>query len=206
MIVTVDGDPDENLRYEKAMNCSIKYFVQSGLDAIFLAINTPGRSTLNCVEHRMAKLDKELSWVILEHDKFGSHLNAKSVAVDKDVELKNFEYTRCTLVEIWSGLVMDGNPIVAEFIEDDAPDTLGMKSKLWKACHVRQSQYFLETVKCTAPKCCSSFQSSYLKVVPKRFYHHLYQLFTRVMELNVQTMTKMLPTYPCIIIFPCKMS
>ena len=60
MIVTVDGDPNKNLRYEKTMNCSIKYFVQSGLDAIFLAINAPGHSALNCVEHRMAKLGKEL--------------------------------------------------------------------------------------------------------------------------------------------------
>ena len=58
------------------------------------------------------KLSKELSWVILEHDKFGSHLNAKGATVDKGVELKNFEYARCTLVEIWSGLVMDGNPIL----------------------------------------------------------------------------------------------
>ena len=44
-----------------------------------------------------------------------------------------------------------------------------MKSEEWKACHVRQSQYFLQIVKCTDPRCCSNFQSSYLKVVPKRF-------------------------------------
>ena len=65
--------------------------------------------------------------------------------------------------------MIDGNPIVAEFIEDDAPVIVGTKSEEWKACHVRQSQYFLQIVKCTDPKCCSSFQSSYLKVVPKRF-------------------------------------
>ena len=44
-----------------------------------------------------------------------------------------------------------------------------MKSEEWKACHVRQSQYFLQIVKCTDPRCCSNFQSSYLKVAPKRF-------------------------------------
>ena len=91
------------------------------------------------------------------------------MTVDKDLELKNFEYAGRTLAEIWSGLLIDGNPVVVEFIEDDAPVIVGTKSEEWKACHVRQSQYFLQIVKCTDPKCCSSFQSSYLKVVPKRF-------------------------------------
>ena len=35
MIVTIDGGPDENPRYEKTINCSIKYFVENGLDAFF---------------------------------------------------------------------------------------------------------------------------------------------------------------------------
>ena len=162
MIVTVDGDPEENPRYEKAINCSIKYFVENGLDAFFLATNAPGRSAL-------VKLSKELSGVILEHDKFGSHLDANGVTVDKYLELKNFEYAGRTLAEIWSGLVIDGSPVVTEFIEDDAPVIMGTKSEEWKACHVRQSQYFLQIVKCANPKCCLSFQSSCLKVAPKTF-------------------------------------
>ena len=120
MIVTIDGGPDENLRYEKTINCSIKYFVENGLDAFFLATNTPGCCAFNLVERRMVKLSKELSGVILEHDKFGSHLDAKVVTVNKDLKLKNFEYAGCTLTEIYSGLVIDGNPVVAEFIEDKA--------------------------------------------------------------------------------------
>ena len=168
MIVTVDGGPDENPRYEKTINCSIKYFVENGLDAFFLAKNAPGRSAFNRVERRIVELSKELSGVILEHNKFSSHLDAKGVTVDKDLELKIFEYAGRTLAEIWSGLVIDGKPIVAEFI-DDAPVIVGTKSEEWKACYVRQSQYILQIVKCTDPKCCSSFQSSYLKVVPKRF-------------------------------------
>ena len=158
MIVTVDGGPDE-----------IKYFVENGLDAIFLATNAPGRSAFNRVERRMVKLNKEFSGVILENDKFGSHLDAKGVTVDKDLELKNFEYAGRTLTETWSGLVIDGNLVVAVFIEDDAPVIMGTKSEEWKACHVRQSQYFLQIVKCTDTKYCSIFQSSYLKVAPKRF-------------------------------------
>ena len=161
MIVTVDGGPDKNPRYEKTINCSIKYFVENGLDAFFLATNAPGCSAFNRVEHRMVKLSKELSGVILEHE--------KGVTVDKDLALKNFEYAGRTLAEILSGLVIDENSVVAEFIEDDALVIMGTKSEEWKACHVCQSQYFLQIVKCTDPKCCSSFQSSYLKVVPKRF-------------------------------------
>ena len=106
MIVTVDGDPDENPRYEKTINCSIKYYVENGLDAFFLATNAAGRSAFNRFDCRMVKLSKELSGVILEHDKFGSHLDAKGVTVDKDLELKNFEYAGRTFAEIWSGLVI----------------------------------------------------------------------------------------------------
>ena len=73
----------------------------------------------------MVKLNKELSGGILKHDKFGSHLDTKDVTVDKDLELKNFEYDGRTLIEIWSGLVIDKNSVVAEFIKDDAPVIMG---------------------------------------------------------------------------------
>ena len=59
-----------------------------------------------------------MSGVILELDKFRSHLDVKGVTDDKDLELKHFEYARRTLAEIWSSLVTDGNPVVVEFIED----------------------------------------------------------------------------------------
>ena len=169
MIVTVDGGPDENPRYQNTIKCSIEYFVENDLDALFLATNAPGRSAFNRVERRMVKLSKELGGVILEHDKFGSHLDSTGVTIDKDLELKNFQFAGRTLAEIWSRLVIDGNPVVAEFIEADSPVIEEKKSEEWKAGHVRQSQYFLQIVKCTDEKCCSRFQSSYLKVVPDRF-------------------------------------
>ena len=169
MIVTVDGGPDENPRYEKTINCLIKYFVEHDLDAFFLATNAPGRRAFNRVECRMVKLSKALSGVILEHDKYGNHLDAKGVTIDQDLELKNFQFAGCTLAEIWSDLVIDGNPVVAEFIEEEDPVIVETNSAEWKACHVRQSQYFVQIVKCTDKKCCSSFKSSYLKLVPQRF-------------------------------------
>ena len=52
----------------------------------------------------------------------------KCVTVDKDLDLKNFEYAGRTLDKIWSSLVIDGNPVVAEFI-DGAPLIVGTKSE-----------------------------------------------------------------------------
>ena len=78
MIVTVDGDPDENPRYAKTIECAIDYFLSQDLDAFFLATNAPGRSAFNRVERRMVKFSKELSGVVLPHDNFGSHLNTNS--------------------------------------------------------------------------------------------------------------------------------
>ena len=51
------------------------------------------------------------------------------MTVDKDLKLKIFYHAGRTLVEIWSGLVIDGNPVVAEFIEGDTPVIVGIKSK-----------------------------------------------------------------------------
>ena len=139
MIVTADGGLDENPRYGKTINYSIKCFVSNGFDAFFLATNAPGHSAFNRVDCRMVELSKELSDTILKHDKVGSHLDAKGVMVDKDLELKSFDYTRQALAEIWSGFVIDGNFVVEKFIEDDTPVVIGTRSEEWKACHGRQS-------------------------------------------------------------------
>ena len=85
----------------------------------------------------MMKLSKIFSSVILEHDNFGSHLDVKGVMVDKYLELKNFEFAGCTLAGIWSGLVIYGNPLVAEFIESNSAVIMGTRSQGCKACHVR---------------------------------------------------------------------
>ena len=88
MIVTVDGGPDENPRYTKTTECAIDYFLSQELDALFLATNAPSRSAFNRVEHQMVKFSKELSGVVLPHDKFGSHLNAKRETIDKELGKK----------------------------------------------------------------------------------------------------------------------
>lgn len=58
------------------------------LDAIFILTNAPGRSEFNRVERRMAPLSRELPGVILEHDHFGTHLNASGKTIDDQLEKK----------------------------------------------------------------------------------------------------------------------
>ena len=170
MIVTVDGGPDENPRYSKNISCATEYFFEHDLDAYFLATNAPGGSAFNRVERRMSNLSKELSGVILPHDHSGTHLDNNNKTVDEELELKNFEYAADILGEIWSKLVIDGHPVVAEFIkEEPAAITSITKSEEWKAKHVRESQYLLQIVKCTDAACCSPFQSSCLKIMKDRF-------------------------------------
>jgi hypothetical protein len=74
-IITVDGGPDENPRYQKTIEVGIHHFLQNDLDALFIAINAPGRSAFNRFERKMAPLSRELSGLIIPHDNFGSHLD-----------------------------------------------------------------------------------------------------------------------------------
>ena len=48
-IITCDGGPDENPRYQKTIECAIDQFIECDLDALFIATNAPGRSAFNRV-------------------------------------------------------------------------------------------------------------------------------------------------------------
>ena len=74
-VFTVDGGPDENPHYQKVIKVAVHHFVQHDLDAVFIASNAPGRSAFNRVERKMAPLSRELSGLILPHDRYGSHLD-----------------------------------------------------------------------------------------------------------------------------------
>ena len=168
MIATVDGGPDENRRYTKTIECAIEYFLSQDLDSFFLPTNTPSRSAFNRVERRMVKFSKELSDAVLPQDNFGSHLNAKGETIDKELQKKYFGYAEEILTKTWYGMIIDGHPVLAEFISEEADQEVIKKSEEWKSKHVRESQYFLQIVKCKDSKCCSPFRSSYLKVVKDR--------------------------------------
>ncbi|KAG5864171.1 hypothetical protein JTB14_028084 [Gonioctena quinquepunctata] len=101
VIMTVDGGPDENPRYQKVIVFAIQHFKRHDLDALFLATNAPGRSAYNRVERRMAPLSRELAGLILAHDHFGSHLDDRGVTINEHLERSNFEFAGNVLAEVW---------------------------------------------------------------------------------------------------------
>ena len=117
----------------------------------------------------MSNLSKELSGVILPHDHFGPHLDHNNKTIDEELELPNFEYAGEILAELWSKLVIDYHPVIAEFVRDETSETTITKSEEWKANHVRESHYLLQIVKRTDKACYYHFQSSYLKIMKDRF-------------------------------------
>ena len=174
LVMTVDGGPDENPRYQKVIQAGVHHFVRQNLDALFIATNAPGRSAFNRVERKMSFLSKELTGLILPHDQYGSHLDAQGKTTDFELEKQNFGFAGKTLGEIWSRLVIDKFPTVAKYIDPDfsevPQDKLELKNQKWYDHHVRVSQYVTQIIKCNSTSgCCSNFRSSYLSVVPGRF-------------------------------------
>ena len=173
VVFSVDGGPDENPRYQKVIDVAIHNFVKHILDALFVATNAPGRSAFNRVERRMAPLSRELSGLILPHEHFGSHLDSQGRTTDEALEKANFKMAGETLAEVWSQVVIDQFPTIAEYIVPEKceldPESLITKDTNWFQKHVRTSQYFTQIVKCHDMQTCSSARSSYFKVVPSRF-------------------------------------
>ena len=107
-IFTVDGGPDENPRYQAVIRVAIHHFLRYDFDSLFIATNAPGKSAFNRVERKMAPLSKELTGLILPHE----------------LEKKNFKFVGVTLAEIWSQIIVDKFPTVAEFIEPTESELL----------------------------------------------------------------------------------
>jgi hypothetical protein len=173
MIITVDGGPDENPRYEKTICCAKIYFREHDLDALYIATNAPGRSAFNRVERRMAPLSHDLAGVILPHDQFGSHLNSRAETTDTQLEKDNFAKAGQTLASIWSDTVIDGFETVAEYKEPKAENSEKSVNiqfgAQWDAEHIRESQYFLQVVKCNNIQCCGPRRSSLFNVLKTGF-------------------------------------
>ena len=173
LVSTVDGGPDENPRYQKVIKVAIHHFLQHDFDALFIATNAPGRSAFNRVERKMAPLSKEVTGLILPHDHYGSHLNERGNTIDSELEKTNFKFAGDTLAEIWSQLIVDNFPTVAEYIDPTESElqeqNFMSRDQKWYDVHVRTSQYLTQIVKCADNKCCSKPRSSYFSVVTDRF-------------------------------------
>ena len=145
LVLSVDGGPDENPRYPKVIAHAIDHFQKLDLDALIIFTNAPGRSAYNRVERQMAHLSRELAGVLLPHEFFGSHLDAKGKTIDPELELRNFAHAGETLAHVWNGLVIDGHPVKAEYVHpDDTHSVPDLPPPAWYAEHVREGQYVLQ--------------------------------------------------------------
>lgn len=170
IIITTDGGPDENPRYEKVIKFAISHFKKYDLDALFLVTNAPGRSAFNRVERRMAPLSHALSGLVLDYDFYGSHLDDSGKTIDVDLEKNNFKHAGNTLSEIWSSESIAGYSVEAKYIEDKNLSDEDLEiDQLWFSNHVRSSQYLLQIVKCDSKDCCKNYRSSIKNVLPDRF-------------------------------------
>ncbi|XP_043469775.1 uncharacterized protein LOC122503338 [Leptopilina heterotoma] len=168
LILSVDGGPDENPRYEKVIAHAINHFKEFDLDGIFIFTNAPNRSAFNRVERRMAPLSRELTGVILPHDKFGKHLGDNGETIDSQLELENFEHAGNILSDIWSNTKIDGFEVFAEYISPSLNENLEspeVPSPTWYCKHVFESQYFLQIIKCDNVSCCQPLRSDLKKVL-----------------------------------------
>ena len=120
MIVSVDGGPDENPRYERRISCAVDHCNTYDLDAFFLLTDAPRRSAFTRVERRMAPINNELYGALLEYKNFGAHLDDKGNTIDPQLKLKIFEHYGKILGEIWSGMVIDVYPVIAKYIDNKA--------------------------------------------------------------------------------------
>lgn len=75
----------------------------------------------------MAPFSRELGSLVIPHDQFGSHWDRAGQTVDADQEKRNFHYVGEILADVWSGMVIDGHPVTAEYIgpEEVLQETYG---------------------------------------------------------------------------------
>ena len=137
-------------------------------DVIFIQLMHRGAVPLIAWNVEWSPLSKQFGGVILPHDRYGSHLNGDET-VDAELERKNFDFAGQTFAEIWSGLIIDNFPVVAEYITQENSELPGEEllpqSQHWFDNHVRTSQYLLQIVKCSDVECYSPPRSSYFSLL-----------------------------------------
>lgn len=113
-----------------------------------------------------------MSGVILPHENFGTHLDRNGKTIDIELEKKNFQFAGEALATIFENAIIDGYPVCAEYVGEDAESDLDFSNTAteeWKMKHVRTSQYFLQIVKCNDRSCCSKPRSAYFDFFKEQF-------------------------------------
>ena len=67
--------------------------------------------------------------------------------VDEEIYFKHFEYVGQTLAGIWSKLVINDHPAIAEFVKVEPSDINITELEEWKTSHVCKLQYLLQIIK-----------------------------------------------------------
>ena len=170
LVKSVDGGPDENPRFFNNIVMGCKTFYEMGLDCYIEVTNAPGLSAYNICERRMYHLSKEMTALVLPYETFGSHLNAGGDTIDEDLEKKNFKAAGEILKEVWSNLVIDSYPVMAEFIETPPSDKTKnyQVSSLFRSKHVFETRYMTVYLKCDDLGCCSKPRTSVASFFPGR--------------------------------------
>ena len=93
----------------------------------------------------------------MPHETYGSHLNNNGQTIDTELELRNFEAAGNTLADIWRNLVIDGYPVLAEYIPTPPPPLIKQftVSAKYKSRHVIETRYMTVVIKCDDLLCCS---------------------------------------------------
>ena len=87
-----------------------------------------------------------LAGLVIPHDSCGSYLNPSGETIDLEPEKKNFKVAGKTLSQIWRELVLDGKPVIVEYVESELLTT-NKYDEHWVFKHCRISQYMLQVVK-----------------------------------------------------------
>ncbi|XP_055913073.1 uncharacterized protein LOC129946780 [Eupeodes corollae] len=118
----------------------------------------------------MAPLSKRLAGVILPHEHFGSYLDDKGMTTDDDLEKRNFQHAGETLAEVWREIKIHNYDVSADYRqpEDNMQDSAD-PNLAWYSVDVRESQYFLQVIKCADESCCSTPRSALKSVFADTF-------------------------------------
>lgn len=119
----------------------------------------------------MAPLSHQLAGVILEYERYGSHLDSAGKTIDIEKEKENFRHAGEVLCDLWNELEIDKFPVHSTYVDPDTiyTDSVTEIDHLRYAKHVQSSQYLLQIVKCDDESCCGEFRSNIKSLLPDKF-------------------------------------
>ena len=90
----------------------------------------------------MAPLSFRLAGIVIDHQRYGEHLNASKKTIDPNLELRNFEGAGNEVASLWHGHEWGGHKIDAKYVPPPAPENLPVFNypavdPIWFAKHAR---------------------------------------------------------------------